>query len=389
MRKGLLGIVTLFMLAALLVGLAVAPIVQSIPTTADEVIIRNNAINGDDPTLVKVEAVDKIAAEVAREQADQGKGKNHFGWNVYEAASRHITAGDYDNVLDYVYRANDGEGDFVWALRSDPCLAAAIITNYVNVINPTDKILKDDTWQQPVGQQPNYVADAFLADHAYWQESVEAFLVVLADNANAHVEEIDDYTSSMYMYHNGRGINLPDIVVRNSTNAGGHVLVFDFDKAGVLKFRLECGYQPIEVDYWTPPGDTPPEDDLEPKDPDAGPQGQVPNNPDFGGGPNHDNDTTITTEPTSPESYTPPQPPTDDNGGDNSGDKTTETTAPPEDIGDRHNDGGTEEVDGEEYEVVVGEEEEDIDDVQEDHDSDTVEDPLKDDNNTGSIEAPE
>lgn len=389
-RRLFMGSVVLLFLAAFLAAFAVAPMVGRVPVTDTE-IVGNNAVNGDASTIALLQAIDPEAAAVAQSQADNGIGKNNFGWNVYEAASKHIAAGNYSNVLDYVYTAN-GEGDFIRALYQDRFRAAAIITNYVNVINPTDKILADDTWQQPVGQQPNYVADAFGKDHDYWTASVDKFVKVLHDNATADIVELDDYTSSMYMYHNGRGNLIPDIVVRNSNNAGGHALVFDFGKAGILKFRLECGYQPLELDYWTPP-ELPPEDDdtpdvpdvpLTPKDPDAGPQAKFPDNSDFGGGQNHDNDKTVTEEPESPENYTPPTPPSSDDDG-NGDKKTTED----KDLSDRHNGGGTETVDGEEYEVIVGEEDKSIDDAQAEHDSSTVEEPVKGDDNSGSLDAPE
>lgn len=356
----------------------------------DNIIIGNNAINGDERTLELVKAKDEVAFDIASAQAESGVGKNNFGWNVYETAAKHIAAGEYGNVLEFVQQ------DFEWVLRTDPCRAAAIICHYVHVVEPSNKILHDDTWKQPVGQQPNYVADKFIEDREYWQTSVDAFLEVLKDNAAMGVVELEEYTSSMYMYHDGRGAGLPDIVVRNSTNTGGHAFVLDFGKAGLIKLRLECGYQPIDVGYWEPPKDSTPEDDtpptpptptpepeLEPKDPDAGPQGQVPNNPDYGGGKNDPGktDKTETSEPTSPSTYTPPTAPTQE--------KPADTSQPSESFSDRHNNGGSETVGGKDYDVVTGTENKTIDEAQSSHSADTVEDPVKGDTNSGSLDAPE
>jgi hypothetical protein len=396
-RKAFLGGTVLLLIAAFFIGaVAINGSTARAIANSDTIVIRNNAINGDEHTLELVKANDEAAYKVASEQAKAGVGKNNFGWNVYEAAAEHISAGEYSNVLDYVYGA-DEDRDFAWALKTDPCLAAAEITHYVNVVKPDNRILRDGTWQQPIGQQPNYAADEFIKDPEYWQASVDKFLEVLRDNATVSIVELDSYTSSMYMYHDGRAAGLPDIVVRNSTHTGGHALVFDFGKAGLIKLRLECGYQPVDVGYWTPPTDTPPEDDttppgtpdieLEPKDPSAGPQGQVPNNPDFGGGANDPDktDKTQTSEPKSPDTYTPPKAPTEDKGSNNGGSKPSNNQS----FEDRNNNGGTENVGGKDYTVITGTENKTIDEAQSSHSSDTVEEAVKGDDNSGSLDAPE
>ena len=396
-KKAFLGGTVLLLIAAFFIGaVAINGSTARAIANSDTIIIRNNAINGDEHTLELVKANDEAAYKVASEQAKAGVGKNNFGWNVYEAAAEHISAGEYSNVLDYVYNA-DEDRDFAWALKTDPCLAAAEITHYVNVVKPNNRILHDETWQQPIGQQPNYAADEFIKDPEYWQASVEEYLEVLRDNATVSIVKLDDYTSSMYQYHDGRGKGIPDIVVRNSTHTGGHALVFDFGKAGLIKLRLECGYQPVDVGYWTPPTDTPPEDDttppetpdieLEPKDPNAGPQGQVPNNPDFGGGANDPDktDKTQTSEPKSPDTYTPPKAPTEDKGSDNGGSKPSDKQK----LEDRNNNGGTENVGGKDYTVITGTENKTIDEAQSSHSSDTVEEAVKGDDNSGSLDAPE
>ena len=366
-RKAFLGGTVLLLIAAFFIGaVAINGSTARAIANSDTIVIRNNAINGDEHTLELVKANDEAAYKVASEQAKAGVSKNNFGWNVYEAAAEHISAGEYSNVLDYVYNA-DEDRDFAWALKTDPCLAAAEITHYVNVVKPNNRILHDETGQQPIGQQPNYAADEFIKDPEYWQASVDKFLEVLRDNATVSIVELDSYTSSMYMYHDGRAAGLPDIVVRNSTHTGGHAFVIDFGKAGLIKLRLECGYQPVDVGYWAPPTGTPPEDDttppetpdieLEPKDPSAGPQGQVPDNPDFGGGANDPDktDKTQTSEPKSPDTYTPPKAPTEDKG--SNGSKPSNNQS----FEDRNNNGGTENVGGKDYTVITGTENKTID----------------------------
>ena len=388
-KRGILASIVLLFVAAFLVGVAVQDNNAALSRMAqdDAVVIANNAINGDAETLESVKEYNEEAYEVAKAQADSQNGKNHFGWDVFEAASN--SGGD---ISAYV------ESDFEWALRVDPIRAAAVITHYVNVVQPEDRILSDDVWHEPVGQQPNAAAKAFLADHEYWQSSVDKFLAA-TEGVSKEIVVLDGYTSSMYMIHDGLADGVPEVVVRNSTNTGGHAWAISFSNGTVIKFRLECGYQPVDVSYWTPPQGEPPVDDgnpepipetpetpeLEPKDPDAGPQGQNPTNPDFGGGANDPDDTdkTPTKEPTSPESYSPPKAPTQE--------QSTQSQSTGSTIED-HNNGGSETVDGNDYNVVVGGQNDNssINDAYGNHNTNTVEEPVANDGtNVGEIVAPE
>ena len=119
-----------------------------------------------------------------------------------------------------------------------------------------------------------------------------------------------------------------------------------------VRFRLECGYQPIDVPNWTPPDKPDPEPTPtppEPKDPNNDPQNRD-NADDYDfyspDHQNHDPDTTVTDEPTSPDSYTPPSRPDD-------------TVVPPSnDDDDQHSatedNGTTETHDGQDYDVEAG-----------------------------------
>ena len=173
----------------------------------------------------------------------------------------------------------------------------------------------------------DYAIEAFSKLHALWE------------NADAMwIEWVNDYDCSLYMIHDGYLIDgelAPLVVARHSHNAGWHCICFkvrikDTDEYVVLRYRLECGFQPVNPEYFPIP-DTPPvpdnpkpqpdppgggDPDIEPKDPDGGPQGQHPDNPDYGGGPNTNNDETITDDPkpeqNSPDEYVAPAPPSED-----------------------------------------------------------------------------
>lgn len=304
----------------------------------------------------------------------------NFGPNRFEWADKAIKNGDATNVLEYVY-TNDGQGnrggDFIKSINPhdnnpdyDGALLAAVC---LHVENKTGMTILVDEQNEPIGKRADAAHLHFHEDRAYAEACYDRLMSIL-DHAQVHVQEIGSYTSSMYQWYKGLNGNMPSVIVRNSANNGGHALVFDLgEKVGLIRFRLECGYQPIDTDdYWpTPPGPPqPPEPEepepdipLEPKDPDAGPQAQIdPSTPgyeDFGGGPNHDPITEITDEPTAPdepyvapkppEAETPTQPaqPTQPHGQDEPGAAT-----PGHDTD--YQGGGTEDYDGGSGNVVVG-----------------------------------
>ena len=198
----------------------------------------------------------------------------------------------------------------------------------------------DRNQNAPMVDRPNEAQRDFKHDDAYAIEAFTKLHAIWESAEEVWIEDLNDYDSSFYMIHDGYLIDgelNPLVVGRHSHNSGGHCICFkvrikDTDEFVIRRYRLECGFQPINPEYFPIP-DTPPVPDnpepytpepdepepdpyLEPKDPEQGYQHRNPDNPDVGGGPNHDNDTTVTQDPdpehTSPDTYTPPAPPTED-----------------------------------------------------------------------------
>ena len=256
----------------------------------------------------------------------------NFGPNRFDWATEAIQKGDASDVLTYVY-TNDGAGnrggDFIKSINPhnlnpdyDGALLAAVC---LHVENKTGMTILVDEQNEPIGKRADAAHLHFHEDRAYAEACYDRLMSIL-DHAQVHVQDIGSYTSSMYQWPDGLNGNMPSVIVRESNNNGGHALVFDLgEKVGLIRFRLECGYQPIDTEeYWptppgppTPPEPTPPDPPdvpLEPKDPDAGPIGQTdPSTPgaeDFWGSGNHDPMTDLTDEPTSPDTpYVAPKPP--------------------------------------------------------------------------------
>ena len=347
-----------------------------------------------------------------------GNNNFNFGPDRKAWAEEAVQNGEAASVKDYIAKS-DGAGDFFESIAKDPALCAAIALDIDERLNFDELILVDEQ-DELIGQRADAAHLHFLSDEEYWNRAVEMITERLT-LGEISLQSIGSYTSSMYMYPDHLQGDRPSVIVRNSTNTGGTVLVFDLGKPGIVKYRLECGYQPIDPSYWPTPDEPPVPDNPEPtpdpeptptpdpeptpeptpdpeptpapKDPDAGPQGQNPTNPDFGGGANDPDDTdkTQTPEPTSPDTYEPPAPPSPEPEPDEE-EPTVQPEKPSTPTIDDHNDGGTETVGGQDYDVVVGGQNDDttIDEAYDNHNDGTVEEPVADDGvNTGKIVAPE
>lgn len=330
----------------------------------------------------------------------------NFGYDRKAAADKAVKDGESASVQEWV-ATKDGEGDLFYSISVDPALCAAVALHMDETLSLPETILVDEQ-DEKIGQRADKAHLHFLSDQDYWDDTIELIKKYLT-SGSIKVEAIDNYTSQMYQAYNRLEGNKPSVIVRDSSNEGGHVVVFNLGKPGIVKFRLECGYQPVDVSYWTPP-ENPPEDiptptpsptpspnptptpTLQPKDPNAGPQVQGKDQDgyeDFGGGQNHDNDTTLTEEPKSPSTYTAPDPPssTTNSGSSQSQDGSTGTQSGSKIVDT--DDGKTETHNGKEYEVQAGDGQThtDLNKVQEQHNEDTVETPLQNDGtNEGDLD---
>ena len=326
---------------------------------------------------------------------------NNFGPDVYAEAQAMVDAGKADSILDAVWHVNpDGtvSGIFYDRMYHDPALMGAIATDLLNREEIDPRLILGPRYTEfqniPIGELADKLHQEFRKDYDFW-DLVLANVVTHLKSGSVKIIELNGYKSSMYQLKDAlkldNGELVPAVVVRNSTNTGGHAIVFDLGKAGVFKFRLECGFQPIDVDYWPVPPGTDPEDDdpgtgdpdPEPKDPNAGPQAQTGgNNPDYGGkNPrNEDPDTTVTDEPSSPSSYTPPSRPVDDgSSGTHSGSQTVD-----------HDNGTHENHGGQDYTVQAGDGQQHTDLGEVQANPPAVEEPVSHDGtNEGDILPPE
>ncbi len=215
-----------------------------------------------------------------------------------------------------------------------------------------DTIPKEIRELEYTDDQIHALHDLLIRDPDLWFDLFDQFCdMVLGPKSSYTVGKIGQYTSAAQMKYNGLREGVPSVEVVKVNHASGHSIIFRTPWF-TIEVRMECGYQPIILIYWNPnptgpaspvfeqpiaqtpvfekPGggggdhhhhdhddddDDDDDDDkekLKPKNPNAGPNAQIPDgeaDADFGGGPNHEIDKELKEEPESPTSYTTPDTP--------------------------------------------------------------------------------
>ena len=267
----------------------------------------------------------------------------NFGPDVWSEAEAAVKAGNVKDPIEYITNA-DGTGDFWYKMQYDPALLSAVALQLdLTGASGEIPILKEEL-DLPVEERADHAHLRFLADSKAWEAVYyRVRSILLSEGATWWIAELKEYTSAMYMVKDALGVGIPSVVVLDTNNEGGHMLVFRVQtrKDGPfveVRFRLECGYQPIDPPGWNPPPPTPtptpsdtptptpsdtptptptstPTPTPKPKDVADDPQNKVdptePGADDFKSPnpSNQDPDKTVTEEPTSPASYATPTPP--------------------------------------------------------------------------------
>ena len=286
---------------------------------------------------------------------------NNFGYNRFKAAEEAVKNGKTKSVQSWI-AMKDGSGDLFDSMRVDPALTAAVAL-YLDQLKVTgdDPILKDEQ-SLPVGERADAAHLRFIKNPSEWDEAFSRVKGILcAKDVKIYAKAISGtYTSMMHMVPNALEGNKPAVVNQYCNGLTGHLIIFEVaqgDKVIKVQLRLECGYQPVDVPDWPPPGDppkkppynppdNPPEEKKKKDDPQNRPKADQYDfySPDRV---NHDPDTTPTSEPESPDSYVAPDRPPDVI-------KTPNSNSDSSSVPDNHNNGGTESHDGKKYEVEAG-----------------------------------
>ena len=146
---------------------------------------------------------------------DDGNDRNNynFGPDRKAQADKAVADGTVTTVQDYIAK-KDGTGDFFESISVDPALCAAIALHLDESMNLPETILVDEQ-NELIGQRANVAHKHFLDDHEYWERAVRLIKQFLT-SGEITIGTLNDYTSSMYQWHNGLDGNKPSVVVKNS-----------------------------------------------------------------------------------------------------------------------------------------------------------------------------
>lgn len=193
----------------------------------------------------------------ALQEDDDTDNDFNFGYDRYKAAVKAYNDSDREvkkakfiaDWLDEDFRKGE-EG-----INKDPALAIADLGYADAVLNShfleecyEENICGDVEW----GVTLNKAKKKAIKDGGYWKGIVEDFNNTF-DKAEVKVVEIEDFTKvkdQMYMRSSTSKYG-PDIVVFETDNQKGHLLVYTFNIKGTkveVAYRAECGYQPCNVE---------------------------------------------------------------------------------------------------------------------------------------------
>lgn len=270
-----------------------------------------------------------------------------FTHNCYEKAKAAVETGEYESVYDYVYDTDfdhdaltkaeaaveageatsvieymsnhEDSGKMAFLLYFDPMYAAGWGC-YIDQSGLTgDSPILYAEQDLPVPQQPDAAIQRFLDNPEEWDEAIARISSYLwSKDASSEIKELTDYTSGMYAKMDGITDGIPAVIVAQTENAGGHFIIITLE--GIeLKFRLECGYQPIEIPNWTPSieliPDNPTKYSKDSADDPLNAKGAEDSDANAPDPSNHENSTEQTPDPepekNNPDVYDPPEPPTE------------------------------------------------------------------------------
>lgn len=169
----------------------------------------------------------------------------NFGPDAYPDIEKYPKV--YGELLDRL--TDDGEDD---QKLPDVALMAAVAYGMDDRLG-TDILAADKANSKNATELVNNTAKHLMDDPKYREEVLGKIKAVL-EESDVSVEEIGDYTSTMWMVPDGFD-DRPSITVEDSYHNGGHALVIKKD-GKVLKLRMECGYQPLEISWPNEPPTT-------------------------------------------------------------------------------------------------------------------------------------
>jgi hypothetical protein len=195
---------------------------------------------------------------------DQGNDSHRHPYRVGGVSGYFGT--DARTYLSDNYATDDILNDIKGRIHEDPTLLSGLATAADGKVNfsEDEKILPKDARGELPGQRPVKAHRIYLENDTEWvrsEELWEALVKNAKETGSVEFQDIAGYTSAMYQADVDED-GVPEVIVEDSTGESGQAIVLRGIWNGeewVLKLRLNCGYQPIEVSvFWTPPTTPPP-----------------------------------------------------------------------------------------------------------------------------------
>ena len=190
----------------------------------------------------------------------------HF-WDDENAVMRHpYHVGGISGNFRYIKEADDMTVEDCLALlkmwhHEDPTQMIAHAVHADEIVNFSDdeKMVPASCRKEVPALRAEKGHHAYLADDAAWthaEEMWEKLIENAKETGSITIENIYSYTSAMYMADVDED-GVPEVIVEPSPGDGGKMLVIKGVWNGeeyVYKLRINCGFQPLNVEtYWHPP----------------------------------------------------------------------------------------------------------------------------------------
>ena len=190
------------------------------------------------------EPVPVVAERIIRYYNSDLRNSTNFGPDRRVMSGKNTVSG----VLDWTAN-NDGTGDFFESIAEDPALCAAIAVHMDEKLSLPRKILRDEQ-NVPIEERADAAHLHFLRDYAYWDEVISQIKDYLT-KGTIEIKKLkaDKKTTTAEMLPNGLGGNKPSVVFgADFEKSGAWLLKFTLNY-GTVRFLIEYGYQPTDVDY--------------------------------------------------------------------------------------------------------------------------------------------
>ena len=218
--------------------------VQSVTETtrvANAAQASNQQLNIQPTAEASTSADGQTVATVSNNSAGYG-GIHYYNYDVQNDADDHNNYNFGPSVWKSGMSAEEAQSVFYEHLNRDPAMSAATIAGVAKQLKIS--VQKDESYGAEI-DRINAAAQHYAVDAKYWKSDIDAVTTALKQLTPSIVDITGQYKSACYQSYQGASA-IPTVMVCSSVNTGGHALMFSGYEV-TLRFRLECGFQLVDV----------------------------------------------------------------------------------------------------------------------------------------------